>query len=559
VTDRGDVSQLLETIGTLERRLAALQDERRLAAEAEAALRHGGQMLDAIVRAAPIGLGLVKDRVFVWVNDFLCAMLGYAAEDLVGRSARMVYPSDEEFDRVGRVKYAQIAECGLGVAETTWVCKDGRRMDILLSSVMAVPGDRSRGTVFTALDVTRRQRAERERADLEAQLRQSQKMESIGRLAGGIAHDFNNLLTPILGYADLNLLRMTPDDPSYEDLSAIREAANSARELTCQLLAFGRKQVLEMRLVELNEAIGSIRNLLRRVVREDISLTVRLDETEGLSVKADVTQLHQVILNLVNNACQAMPRGGELSLTSARARLDDVGSRVAPGLRPGEYAVVAVTDTGEGMAPDVVERICEPFFTTRAEGQGTGLGLSMVYGLVQQHGGYVTVSSVPGVGTTFKVFLPVVTPEPAFAPLVIDRATAAREGETILVVDDERIIRELTVTVLTNAGYRVFEAGDANEALSIVDHARTRVSLLLVDVVMPDTDGVALAERVRQMSPDTRILYMSGYTDGVLERHGLHDYDVNLLTKPFSANTLLAKARELLDGTQRPQADGPAA
>ena len=467
-------------------------------------------------------------------------------EELVGQSVAVIFSSLEDFKKVDSELKRQLLAKGSATCEGQFKSKNGEYLDVLLSSAPIDLGELEEGFIFTAQDISRQKRAERESKELLLQLRQTQKIESIGRLAGGVAHDFNNLLTPILGYADLNLLRLQSNDPMYGDLKAVREAASRARELTLQLLAFGRKQVLEMRNIDLNECLGSIERMLYRVVREDIEMNFRLAPELG-PVRADVTQVHQVVLNLVSNAVDALPKGGQLNITTKKTVLDEVWCGIDPDLKPGDYAVIEVSDTGQGMSKETLERIFEPFFTTKKEGEGTGLGLATVYGVVKQHGGHVTVHSKEGLGTTFRVFLPMLAGElPPQEPLMTI-ATLARDGETILVVEDERIVRDLACAVLHRAGYKVIEAQDPNEALCLVDHSAEPINLLLTDVVMPGLDGKELAEKVMQMSPDTKVIYMSGYTNNVIERHGINEADICLLRKPFSVQELTQKVRETLD------------
>ena len=502
--------------------------------------------LRAIINLAPIGISLLRNNSFEMVNNRFCAMTDYTDEELVGQSVAVIFSSLEDFKKVDSELKRQLLAKGSATCEGQFKSKNGEYLDVLLSSAPIDLGELEEGFIFTAQDISRQKRAERESKELLLQLRQTQKIESIGRLAGGVAHDFNNLLTPILGYADLNLLRLQSNDPMYGDLKAVREAASRARELTLQLLAFGRKQVLEMRNIDLNECLGSIERMLYRVVREDIEMNFRLAPELG-PVRADVTQVHQVVLNLVSNAVDALPKGGQLNITTKKTVLDEVWCGIDPDLKPGDYAVIEVSDTGQGMSKETLERIFEPFFTTKKEGEGTGLGLATVYGVVKQHGGHVTVHSKEGLGTTFRVFLPMLAGElPPQEPLMTI-ATLARDGETILVVEDERIVRDLACAVLHRAGYKVIEAQDPNEALCLVDHSAEPINLLLTDVVMPGLDGKELAEKVMQMSPDTKVIYMSGYTNNVIERHGINEADICLLRKPFSVQELTQKVRETLD------------
>ena len=502
--------------------------------------------LRTIINSAPIGISLLRNNSFEMVNDRFCAMTDYSDEELLGQSVATLFSSLEDFKKVNHELKRQLLAKGSATIEAQFIDKRGEQLDVLLSSSPIDLGAEEEGLIFTAQDISRQKRAERESKELQLQLRQTQKIESIGRLAGGVAHDFNNLLTPILGYADLNLLRLQSSDPLYGDLKAVREAASRARELTLQLLAFGRKQVLEMRNIDLNECLGSIERMLLRVVRENIEMTLSFAENLG-PVRADVTQVHQVVLNLVSNAVDALPKGGQLTITTKKTVLDEVWCGIDPDLRPGDYAVIEVSDTGEGMSKETLERIFEPFFTTKKEGEGTGLGLATVYGVVKQHGGHVTVHSKEELGTTFRVFLPMLAGQLPPQEPFLTKATLARDGETILVVEDEKIVRDLACAVLQRAGYKIIEARNPDEALCLVDHSAEPINLLLTDVIMPALDGKELADKVVQMSPDTKVIYMSGYTNDVIERHGINEDDICLLRKPFSVQELTQKVRETLD------------
>jgi PAS domain S-box-containing protein len=381
--------------------------------------------------------------------------------------------------------------------------------------------------IGTVQDITDRKR-------LEEQLLQSQKMEAVGRLAGGIAHDFNNLLTAIIGYADL-LARRVKGTPRLEhNVEEILEAAERAAGLTRQLLAFSRKQVLQPRVLSLNAAVADIEGMLRRVIGEDIQLVTTLAPGLG-QVRADPTQLEQVILNLAVNARDAMPRGGRLILETANVEQEE-----------GRYVMLAVLDNGVGMDAETQSRVFEPFFTTKEPGKGTGLGLAMVYGIVAQSGGSIRVDSAPGRGTTFKVLLPRVDEPVAVEPPRLERP-AGGGAETVLVAEDEDGVRALICEVLRGLGYRVLEARRPELALELMQEEGAPVRLLLTDVVMPGMDGRQLAERLTARQPGLRVLYMSGYTGEAIARHGVLEHGTQLLQKPFTPEALARKVREVLD------------
>ncbi|MEQ1507177.1 MAG: ATP-binding protein [Myxococcota bacterium] len=381
----------------------------------------------------------------------------------------------------------------------------------------------------------------------EEQLRHSQKMEAVGRLAGGVAHDFNNMLSVILSYADLVQSGFAPTDPRAEDLEQVKLAATRAAGLTAQLLAFSRQQVLQPRLLSVDGVVVDLEKMLRRLLGEDIDLSTGL-RSDGAQVFADQGQLEQVIANLAVNARDAMPSGGRLTIETAVVDLDEDYARVHLGATPGRYVLLAVSDTGCGIPDDVRARMFEPFFTTKEVGKGTGLGLSTVYGIVRQSGGTIWVYSEVGHGTTFKVYLPLAgTGRPA-AP-VPRSAGAIRPGsETVLVVEDEELVRTAIVGILERRGYRVLTARSGAEALRTVAGLAEPVHLLLTDVVMPGMSGRTLSEQLTLARPGLRTLFMSGYTDDAVVRNGVLGAERPFVQKPFTPDGLARKVREVLDG-----------
>jgi PAS domain S-box-containing protein len=382
-----------------------------------------------------------------------------------------------------------------------------------------------------------------ERMNLEEQLRHSQRMEAVGRLAGGVAHDFNNLLTVIIGRAQILLGRVT-DEKVRRDLDLIRQTGSRAAALTHQLLAFSRKQVLQPRVIDLKTLVADAEKLLTRVIGEDIKLTVRSDRGLG-TVKADPGQMEQVIMNLVVNSRDAMPEGGTITIETANADLDESYSRQHLEVRPGRYVMLAVSDTGRGMDAETQAKIFEPFFTTKDKDKGTGLGLSTVYGIVQQSGGQIWVYSEPGQGTTFKIYLPRVD-EP-IETITQPQYKDARGTETILVVEDEEAVRELIREILELKGYTVLEAGSPHEAMSICDAHDRPIDLVITDVIMPGMNGTVLAGRLRSRLPHVKIIYMSGYTDAGIVDSGLLASGHAFLQKPLTAESLARKVREVLE------------
>jgi len=394
-------------------------------------------------------------------------------------------------------------------------------------------------------EIVEHQRAEEERERLQAQLLQAQKMESIGRLAGGIAHDFNNILTAILSYAELSLMKLPANDPLRGHQISIQEASEKAAALTHQLLAFSRRQVLEMKAVDLNAVVTGIAKMLTRMIGEDVSLELKTGATVS-TVRADESQLEQVLMNLAVNARDAMPSGGRLLIETADVDPDDVSLQALGMKAPGAHVMLSVTDSGAGMSTEVRERIFEPFFTTKELGRGTGLGLATVYGIVKQHGGHIIVDSEPGKGTIFRILLPLTAgpgPQQAAEP-----SGPLPEGtETLLVVEDDELVRGLIDEVLAPLGYRVLITASGDDALKTSDSFPGPVDLLLTDVVMPGMNGRQLAEVMRTRRPGIKGLFMTGYTQDALSTQGILEPGVALIHKPLRPGTLARQIRQVLD------------
>jgi signal transduction histidine kinase/ActR/RegA family two-component response regulator len=419
--------------------------------------------------------------------------------------------------------------------------KDGSlyEEDATISPIRDASGKIS-GFVAVKRDVT-------ERLELEDQLRQAQKMESVGRLAGGVAHDFNNLLTVINGYSDFLLKGLKAPDPLRAYANQIREAGERAASLTKQLLAFSRKQVIEPRVLDLNMTIRESAPMLQRLIGEDIVLETHLDGSLG-QIMADPDQIHQVIMNLAVNARDAMPDGGAFDIETVDVELGKEDSTVIHhDAIPGCYVLMAVTDTGHGIEETIRKEIFEPFFTTKQVGKGTGLGLSTVYGIIRQNGGWIDVWSEVGVGTTFKIYFPRVdvspVPEQSGA-----RNLAVGGDETILVVEDQKAVRSFTKAALRQHGYHVIDASSGDEAISLAQQHSGRIHLLLTDVVMPGMNGKDLSERLKEL----KVLFISGYTTDVIAQHGILDPGVAFLHKPFSQQELAQKVREVLGEPSKP-------
>jgi len=515
--------------------------------KAEDALLESENQISSIFRSAPIGIGSVVNRLLSKVNNRLCEMTGYDEADLIGQSSRMLYPSDEDFEFVGREKYAQIADHGTGTVETRWQKHDGTIMDVLLSSTPVNLQDHSMGVTFTALDITERKRAEAERESLQVQLTQAQKMESVGRLAGGVAHDFNNMLGVIIGLADFLLMKMAPDHPFHANLTEIRKAGERSADLTRKLLAFARKQTVAPKVLDFNDTIENMLKLLGRLIGEDIDLLWK-PGYDLWPVKMDPTQIDQILANLCVNARDAIDGVGKVTIETNKASFDEDYCTQHMGFVPGDYVLLAVSDNGCGMDTETISHLFEPFFTTKELGKGTGLGLATVYGSVKQNNGFINVYSEPGQGTTFKIFLPRYAAKAATETKELKPQAAERGSETILLVEDEPAILRMTTMMLELLGYKVLAAPTPGEALRLAQEHAGGIDLVLTDVVMPEMNGRDLAKNLLSIYPDMRRLFMSGYTADVIAHQGVLDVGVHFMQKPFSLADLKMKLREALDG-----------
>jgi two-component system cell cycle sensor histidine kinase/response regulator CckA len=478
---------------------------------------------------------------FLAVNDAAIGHYGYSHDEFLAMTILDIRPPED----IPRALEA-LGETGLAHrGEWRHRKKDGTIIDVEITRQVVDFAGRSARMVLVR-DITDLKRAAREKESLEEQLRQAQKMEAVGRLAGGVAHDFNNLLTVIAGRSHFLVSSLGPEDPGRRHVELIQKSAERAAKLTRQLLAFSRKQILELKLVDLGAVATGIESLLRRLIGEDVSLVVGGGEGLG-RVKADPGQIEQVILNLAINARDAMPSGGPLTIETANVELDTVYAAHHAEVTPGPYVVLAVSDTGTGMDAATQARLFEPFFTTKEPGKGTGLGLATVYGIVKQSGGHIAVYSEPGRGSTFKVYLPRVEGSPDAVESVPAATPPSRGSETVLLVEDEAELRELAEEVLSSRGYTVLQAGSPAEALQLAERHDGPVHLLLTDVVMPGMSGRELADRLLGARPALKALFMSGYTDTAIVHHGVLDPGTPFLQKPFTPDALVRKVRDVLD------------
>ena len=481
-----------------------------------------------------------------YVNPAFTRITGYGREEVLGQNPRIL-KSDKQDPEFYQQLWATILNGQIWHGELINRRKDGS----LYTEEMNIAPVRNQVGEITHFIATKQDVTEHKQ--LEQQLIQAQKMEAVGRLAGGVAHDFNNLLTIINGYAQLLIEPISPQDPRRGHLKEILTAGERAASLTRQLLAFSRRQVLEPRVLNLNSVLADVAKMLRRLIGEDVELVSTLKPDLG-RVKVDPGQIEQVIMNLAVNARDAMPQGGKLFIETSNVEIDANYARRHSPMMPGKYVMVAVSDTGCGMDLETQAHAFEPFFTTKEKGHGTGLGLATVYGIVKQSGGFIWVYSAPGHGSTFKIYLPFIeealpTAEPAEAP-----AELAKGSETVLVVEDERGVRSLVCEALASHGYKVLEAAGAASALEISERYTEPIHLLLTDVVMPQTGGKELAKGFSTLHPETKVLYMSGYTDDAIVRHGILEGGTSFLQKPFQPKALLLKIREVLkmkSGTQQ--------
>jgi PAS domain S-box-containing protein len=499
----------------------------------------------SLVTNAPYGICRIStDGTILDVNPALVALLGYSHHsELTGRKMASLYKDVQQANVLASF-FRSLKEFDGLVAE--WARKDGSSTIIRLCGRAIRDEDDAVSFEMFAEDVT-------ERRALEQQLRQAQKMEAIGRLAGGIAHDFNNLLMVISGYCEFLLERLGPDESLRGPAREIANAAERATSLTRQLLAFSRKQMLAPKVLDLNAVVTENLRMLTRLIGEDVEL-IMVPGAENAAVKCDPGQIEQVILNLAVNARDAMPHGGKLTIETAEVSLDETYARYHPSVKPGDYVMLAITDTGHGMDAETQSHLFEPFFTTKGT-KGTGLGLSTVYGIVKQSGGYIWVYSEINKGTTFKIYMPRVTEamESVSTNAAALPAMPVRGIDTILLVEDEANLRELTAQYLQNQGYTVLEAADAAAAIKICTAYTGPIHLLLTDVIMPGMNGRELAQRIAAIRPGTKVLYMSGYTENVIGHDGTLAAGISLLQKPFTLQALNRKVREVLDSEFIPQ------
>lgn len=528
----------------VEMRLAMMTElaERK---RAEEVLRSKEQRFRSLIENSSDAIALFKvDGNILYASPSTPQVLGYAPEEFVCLNAlEIIHPED-------RALIMQLCEMALrqprvGMqGEARARHKDGRWVWLEGTFTNLFEEPSVGAFVNNYRDITERKLAEQALRESEEQLRLSQKLESVGRLAGGIAHDFNNLLTVINGYSDLLLRRKGADEASLEKIEQIKKAGERAAVLTRQLLAFSRRQVLQPKVLDLNSSVNNIGKMLQRLIGENIKLVLSLVPALG-HVKADPGQIEQVLMNVVVNARDAMPGGGTLLIETANVELNaNAYEQIA--MQPGPYILVTVTDDGHGMDAETRKQVFEPFFTTKEVGKGTGLGLATAYGIVKQSGGYIWVDSEIGKGATFKIYLPRVDEQICATEENVTQTSLPRGIGTVLLVEDEPMVRSIARSTLEMSGYRVIEAANGREALVIVDQQEETIDLVLTDVMMPQMGGRELAAHVTSRLPGTKILYMSGYTDDALMHHGVLKTNIAFLEKPFTPDTLSRRVRDIL-------------
>ncbi len=511
--------------------------------ETEAPIDSQARLLSIIDCAMDAIITVDEAHRVVMFNRAAERIFGVPAREAIGGSLDRFIPERFRGAHAGHVRSfgcTGVTTRAMGRLDTLCGLRaDGREFPIE-ASISQTPSNGRRFFTVILRDISERQR-------LEQQLLQSQKMESIGRLAGGIAHDFNNLLMAMFNYLTLASRRLESGHPARGALTHVQEAAERAAALTRQLLAFARKQVVHQRVLCPRDVVVGLEPMLRRLLGEDVMLRAVLAPDTG-NVRADGAQLEQVLMNLVVNSKDAMPRGGTLTIEAGNMVLDEAYCRTRVGTTPGEHVLISVTDTGVGMAPDVLARLFEPFFTTKPPGKGTGLGLATCHGIVKQSGGHIAVYSEPGRGTSMKVFLPRVLEEAAGSAPAGSEAEPVGGTETALLVEDSAMVRDLASAALRDAGYTVLSATGGSEALRAVAEHAGPIDLLVTDVVLPEMSGVKLAESLLRARPGMAVIYMSGYTDETIADHGVETARMAFLAKPFTMDTLLRKVREVLDG-----------
>jgi len=518
---------------------------------AEQALRESEERFKRLVQNTSDIIAVTDERyVRTSISGPLEQIFGYQPGELTGNDIlERIHPDDRE--AISKT-FAEISDHPGATrrAELRYRHKDGNWVALEAVSTNLLHDPVVKGIVWNIRDISERKNAEQERARLQNQLQQAMKMEAVGQLAGGIAHDFNNLLTTINGNVELARMDLDPATPLAAYVDEVSKAAEIAASLTRQLLAFSRQQIIEPKVLSLNDLVANLQKMLVRLIGENITVQTALSESLG-SVKIDPSQFEQVLVNLVVNARDAMPDGGKLLIETANVDLDEAYQASHPYVRPGKFVQLAVTDTGCGISAEVHAHLFEPFFTTKPKGHGTGLGLATAFGAVKQAGGSLEVYSELGVGTTFKIYLPRIE-EPAEKLTKEESSKELLKGcETVMLVEDDTSVRDLARGILQRLGYKVLCAPNGGEAVALVEKNRGRVDLLMTDVVMPGMNGRELADRLLRLNPEMKVLFTSGYTENVIVHHGVVEKNLNFIGKPYSLSALAKKLRTVLEPSRK--------
>jgi PAS domain S-box-containing protein len=526
---KGEVIQIIESARNIEYRK-----------KAERVLKKSESKFRSVIEQSNDAIFIIYDEKFDLINQRFIELTRFTVEEIESPEFEFsvtVLPEDRDLHKE-QVNLLESGERQSLVYEYTLVDKFGKR-HIVQASISRIDYGKGKALLGIIRDIS-------EQKALEDQLRQSQKIESIGHLTGGIAHDFNNLLTPIIGNTDLAMMDMDPSNPLYEDLHEIHITARRAADLTRQLLAFSRKQVFEINTVNINDLIKSFSSIIKRTIRDDIEVEFLCDKSIG-PVKVDVSQIEQILMNLVVNAQDAMPIGGVIKIETAMFDFDEYYTESHPDVEPGKYIMLAVSDTGDGISQEIIEKIFDPFFTTKEIGKGTGLGLSTVHGIIKQHGGHIWVYSELNRGTTFKLCLPLAKDEiDNFKTLSAENGDLNGTGNILIVEDDERV-RRTAARILESKGYIVHIATSPDEAVSIISDRNNSIDMLLTDVVMPNMNGREVYHLLSNISPNLKVLFMSGYTRSVIAHHGVLEDNIDFIQKPLTINSLAKKTKEVFE------------
>ncbi len=510
--------------------------------------------LQSVLMASPIGMGFLElkaencritDRIIRDANEKLCSMTGYSREELMGSSIRMLYADQGDYDYATREKYCEPYADPAGTFETRWKTKDGRVRLISITSAPVDPQDWSAGISFTATDVTEEKKALEEREKLEERLRHTQKMEAVGELSGGIAHEFNNLLQIINGYSDLMTDDIDKTHPARQALNEVMSAGNRAARLVHNLLSFSSRQIMQMMDIRINDLISKTVQMLKGLLGENIDLDFIPGHNLGL-VQADPSQIEQVLVNICVNARDAMPEGGTITIETENILINGQYCRTHDWAQPGRFVLIGVSDTGCGMDAYTASRAFEPFFTTKPPEKSHGLGLATAYGIIRQHGGMINLYSEPGQGTLFKIYLPVVERRASEVGVNL-KGKVLGGSETVLIAEDDEMVCDLMQTVLNRAGYRTICTRDGKNAIEAFESNIEDIDIAVLDVVMPEKNGREVNDRIKELKPETKVLFCSGYSSNAIHTNFVLHEGMELLQKPFSADELLRKVRDLLD------------